>query len=207
MRIQTTGVLWIHSMPGPLQPHVSWALARLAMPDGTKPGRDIWRAQGTGGPLCAEVPFVADAEQISTLAGDLSRWPHLYFEIAQDPAVADSGVAVDGMRYCHTPELGTFAGQTDAAGNIVVNEDALRALIARGGDLTESLDAAIGGPWDRALEPLRMLTAGFDPEDCLPTAAKAADSHEKAPLGGESPSEGAEQFANVLQFYPRRAAM
>lgn len=205
MRTQITGVLWIHSMPGPLQPHITWALARLSMPDGTKPGREIWRATGSDATLCAEVPFIAEAGTVGTLVDDLSRWPHLFFELAQDPAVDESGRAVDGMRYCHVPELGTFAGQTDAAGNIVVNEDALRAIMARSGgnssNIAQELDAAVGGPWDRVLEPMRLVTAGFDAADYdIDTIADAV---------GDTSATGVEA-ANVLQLYPRqsrRAAM
>lgn len=205
MRTCVTGVLWIHSMPGPLQPHITWALARLSMPDGTKPGREIWRAIGQDATLCAEVPFRAEVDTVVTLVDDLSRWPHLFFELAQDPAVDESGRAIDGMRYCHVPELGTFAGQTDSAGNIVVNEDALRAIMARGSgnnsSIAEELDAAIGGPWDRVLEPMRLVTAGFDAADC--GVETISDS------GSENSAIGVEA-ADVLQLYPRqsrRAAM
>lgn len=219
MRTHLSGVLWIHSMPGPLQPHITWALARLCMPDGRKPGREIWRAlkqpgqphqpgqpnqPASGGEtlLCAEVPFVAEHDSVVTLVDTLARWPRLYFELAHDPAVDADGLAIDGMRYCHTPQLGTFAGQTDAAGNIVVNEDALRSIVARGGDIAGALDAAVGGPWDRALEPMRLVTAGYDPQDCFPTPAATvpvASAHAEADAGGEA--------ANVRQLYPRRAVM
>lgn len=197
MRLTHTGTLWIHSMPGPLQQHITWALARLSMPDGTKPGRGIWRSLRTESSLCAEVPFVADAEAVTSLVDNLSRWPHLYFELAQDPTVDDAGMAVDGMRYCHTPELGTFAGQTDAAGNIVVGEDALRSIAAQGGDIADAIDLAIAGPWDRVLEPMRLATAGFEPVE-----GEASES-EMAPPRGEVTAGG----TNVVQFYPRRAAM
>ena len=207
MRTQLSGVLWIHSMPGPLQPHITWALARLSMPDGTKPGRDIWRATDQDATLCAEVPFTASADTIATLVDNLARWPRLYFELAQDPAVDDGGYAIDGMRYFHTPQLGTFAGQTDAAGNIVVNEDALRSIMARGGDIEGVLDAAIGGPWDRVLEPMRMMTAGYAPEECFTTSTPVGPDSASGNSTAGNAELGGVEAANVLQLYPRRAAM
>ena len=62
--------------------------------------------------------------------------------------------------------MGTWSGTTDAAGDIQVGEQRLRAIMAaHRGDaagMARALDAELGTAWDTALEPLRPGTAGFE---------------------------------------------
>lgn len=59
----------------------------------------------------------------------------------------------------HTPGLGIFFAQMDAAGNMVVPEDRIRyAMELAGGNATElhrELQLAMGQAWDDELEPFR----------------------------------------------------
>lgn len=244
-----TGVLWIHSAPLALQPHLTWAIARLTLADGTKPGRSMWRtrkqsptcdrdwcesrdSQTQTTLLCTEIEWTAELSDIDALVDDLSRWPRITFELAVDaPGTVEGGT---GMRYLHTPELGTFAATTDDAGNILLNEERLRAIMARslssngaGSDsyatgvpagsrsagnksadsaLADALDEALGGPWDRAIEPLRPGTAGFD-DDFSFTAAPAAHNTKPAPIMAPAPSSADYASENVVMLHPRRAVM
>lgn len=64
----------------------------------------------------------------------------------------------------HTPVLGIFHMQTDAAGNGVLSEDAVRAaIIGAEGDadrLSRELRLALGEAWDEELEPFRAAEEG-----------------------------------------------
>jgi hypothetical protein len=66
---------------------------------------------------------------------------------------------VDGSRWMHTPDLGVFYAQMDAAGNTVMTEDRLHyALEVAGGNALEmqrEIRRALGGAWDEELEPFR----------------------------------------------------
>lgn len=93
------------------------------------------------------------------IASELRGWEHLRFEVTEEPSDG-----VDGGRWMHTPGLGIFFVQTDAAGNVVVPEERIRyALEVAGGNATElhrELRLAMGQAWDEELEPFRI--AGDD---------------------------------------------
>lgn len=151
-----TGVLFVHSCPKALVPHVEWALAREI-------GRVVkldWSPQ----PLLPHtMRTVADwrglAGTAAAVASSLFGWQQLRFEITEDQSAAGSG-----GRWMHTPALGIFHLQTDAAGNGVLTEHAVRrALDEAGGDaaaIGHALEAALGGAWDRELEPFRAAEVG-----------------------------------------------
>ncbi len=169
-RHDSTGVLWIHAARPALTPHVAWALARagLTLPDGTRPAASMWHARPEDDTrVCAEIEWRGPAGAAARLVGDLARWPDLVFEITEDPAADVPGA--QGERHCHVPALGTWSGVTDAAGDIQIGEQRLRAIMAaHRGDaagMASALDAELGTAWDAALEPLRPGTAGFEPWD------------------------------------------
>lgn len=217
MPSSTTGVLWIHSAPLALQPHLNWAVARLRDPETSKAVRVNWRTQNIKHTpthssardqpslrttVCAEIQFFASAADADTVADYLGRWPRLFFEMA-----IDADKAGGGKRICHTPELGTFRADTDAIGNVVLNENVIRSLMTRAAvnpsgetvekALTDALDEALGGPWDRVLEPMRLITAGF--QDC-------ALAQQQLEFTQEQPEhEGSDDV--VVRLYPRRAVM
>lgn len=151
-----TGVLYVHSCPKAIAPHVEWALAREI-------GRTVnldWSAQ----PLLHEsVRTVAHwrgpAGTAAAVASALFGWKQLRYEITED---ATQGV--DGGRWIHTPSLGIFRMQTDSAGNGVLSENAVRAAItAAQGDAVElgrELRLALGEEWDAELEPFRAAEDG-----------------------------------------------
>jgi hypothetical protein len=80
------------------------------------------------------------------------------FEVTEEPSTG-----VDGERFMHVPGRGLFRGSTSANGDIVVNEDRLRSIMAnaRGYDtLAHALDKALGAQWDEELEPYRHAADG-----------------------------------------------
>ena len=105
------GVLFVHSSPRALCPHVEWAAGRAL-------GRAVnfdWAEQPVlRGSLRAEFYWEGEAGTGAKLASALRGWEHLRFEVSEDPTPGS-----DGARWMHTPDLGVFFAQTDTAGNIV----------------------------------------------------------------------------------------
>lgn len=207
MCTQLSGVPWIRSMPGPPQSYITWALARLSMPGGAKPGRDIWRETDRDVTLCVEMLFTTSTDTIVILVDKLARWLRFHFKPVQDPTADNDDCVIDGIRHCHIPQLGTLAGWTDTAGNIVVNEDALYSIIARGGGIEGALGAAIGGPRDRVLESMHVMTAGYAPEECFTMFTPSGPDSVSSNLTAGNADPGGVRAVNVLQLCPRWAAM
>ena len=142
----TSGVVYIHSSPAALCPHVEWALAGVL---NATPGLS-WHAQPAApGLLRAETNWVGPVGSGSRLAGALREWSRLRFEVTEDPSEG-----VDGERFSHVPGLGLWRGNTSACGDIVLGEQRLRAMMADGG-LASGLAAALGTAWDEELEQFR----------------------------------------------------
>lgn len=145
------GVLYVHSAPSALCPHIEWAASR-ALERGVT---FTWEPQ----PVlkgCSRSEFFWDGP-VGTgarLASALRGWDHLRFEVTED-----AGLGSDGGRWMHTPNLGIFYAQTDTAGNMVVPEDRIRyAMEIAGSDsieLRRELRVALGQTWDDELEPFR----------------------------------------------------
>lgn len=154
-RGSTSGVVYVHSSPSAVCPHVEWAIS------GTLGVRaDLrWAAQPAApGQLRAECAWTGDAGTGSAMAGALKAWPMIRFEVTEDPSPG-----VDGERFCFAPGIGLWHAQTSASGDIVVTEDQLRALAvtSRGGEsFAHNVDGLLGKAWDDALEPFRRAGDG-----------------------------------------------
>lgn len=148
--LQARGVLYVHSAPRALCPHIEWAAGR-ALGHGVS---FAWRPQ----PVLQHAQravFVWEGEPGAgaTIASALRGWEHLRYEVTEDASVGG-----DGGRWMHTPELGIYFGQTDSAGNLVVPEDRIRNAITNAGnafDIHRELRLALGEAWDEELEPFR----------------------------------------------------
>lgn len=150
----TSGVVYIHSAPTALCPHVEWALATAL----DSPANLTWNSQPAAeGMLRATTSWVGPVGTGSRLVNALRAWPMLRFEVTENPSDG-----VDGERYCHTPELGLWHGCTSASGDVVVGEMRLRAIMAAGGDLRSELDYALGREWDETLESFRSGSEGAE---------------------------------------------
>jgi hypothetical protein len=151
----TRGVLFVHSAPRALCPHVEWAAGNVL---GTPVSLD-WTAQPAGpGYYRAEYSWLAEAGTGARLASSLRGWAHLRYEVTEE-----SSAGVDGGRWSHTPELGIFHAAIDVHGNVVVPENRIRAALERSTDLSslrEALDLSLGQAWDDELEPFRYAGAG-----------------------------------------------
>ncbi|MFB9909135.1 DUF3145 domain-containing protein [Allokutzneria oryzae] len=151
----TSGVVYVHSSPSAVCPHVEWAIS------GTLGVRaDLkWTAQPAApGQLRAECAWTADAGTGGKLSSALRAWPMLRFEVTEEPSPG-----VDGERFCYAPGLGLWRARTSANGDIVVNEDQLRSLVAgnRGVEaIAHRASELLGSAWDDALEPFRRAGDG-----------------------------------------------
>lgn len=158
--IQTTeralarGVVYIHSAPRALCPHVEWAVGRAL----ERPVDFDWRDQPVlKGARRAEYFWEGPRGLGAVLASALRGWEHLRYEVTED-----AGLGTDGGRWMHTPDLGIFHAQTDTAGNLVVPEDRIRAALESAGsdpfELRRELRVALGDAWDEELEVFRHAT-------------------------------------------------
>lgn len=152
----TQGVVYIHSAPRALAPHVEWAVSGVL----GVPMRVRWEDQpARRGLLRAELTWRGRAETGAALVSALRGLHELRFEVTQEPTST-----TDGSRWSHTPELGIHHAVTDRAGNIVVTEDHVRGCMERAaGDaraLQRELGVALGEPWDEDLEIYRHAGEG-----------------------------------------------
>lgn len=153
----TTGVVYIHSSPTALCPHVEWALSSTL----DARANLKWSAQeAEAGLQRATVDWAGPVGTGARLAGALREWSALRFEITENPSEG-----VDGERFCHVPGLGLWRGGMSANGDVVLGEMQLRCLLDRHGDTTSlrrALDLAMGTAWDAELEAYRMGGAGAE---------------------------------------------
>jgi hypothetical protein len=152
----TRGVVFIHSAPAALCPHVEWAIAGVL-------GGQVsleWTPQPAQ-TACyrTELSWQGAAGTAATLASAMRGWQHLRYEVTEEPSPG-----FEGERYAYTPSLGIFHAVMGVHGDIVVPEDRLRfAMIEaeQGGEpLPLALDALLGKAWDDELETFRHAGDG-----------------------------------------------
>ncbi len=156
--MRTRGVVYVHSTPLAVCPHVEWAISRVLGAPATlqwfnqpvepaaRRTESNWHGKpGTG----------------AELAAALRAWPMIRFEVTEEPSPG-----VDGERFMYVPGRGLFRATMSANGDILVSEDRLRVLMAtaRGPEgLGHALDRALGTSWDAELEPYRIAGEGAPP--------------------------------------------
>lgn len=152
--VMTRGVVFVHSTPAALCPHVCWALESVL---GGSVRLD-WSQQPLGRSLMrGEFSWAGEAGTGARLASALRGFDDLRYEVTEEPSPG-----VDGSRWVHTPRLGIHHSWLAANGDAVVNEDRLRAAM-RCGDhsaLRREIDAALGTAWDLELDPFRHAGEG-----------------------------------------------
>ncbi|MEV7279662.1 DUF3145 domain-containing protein [Streptomyces sp. NPDC093111] len=152
----TRGVLYVHSAPRALCPHVEWAVAGVL---GARVQLDWIRQPASPGTWRAEFSWKGRTGTASQLASALRGWQMLRFEVTAEPCPN-----AEGERYSATPALGIFHAVTGIHGDILVPEDRLRAALARAAQGETVLEAEVarllGKPWDDELEPFRYAGEG-----------------------------------------------
>jgi hypothetical protein len=153
--VPARGVLYVHSAPPPVCPHVEWAISRVL----GVPVRLEWTAQPAD-PTAqrAECAWVGRPGTAGHLATALRQWPMIRFEVTED-----ASPGVDGERISYVPGRGAFRSTTGASGDILVGEDRLRALLATATApeaLAHGIEQLLGTAWDVELEAYRQAGDG-----------------------------------------------
>jgi hypothetical protein len=152
--VTTRGVLFVHSAPRALCPHVEWAAGAVL---GVRLSLDWIDQPAAPGMLRTEFSWQHPPGSGAKLTSALRGWAHLRYEVTEEPSPG-----VDGGRWSHTPELGIFHAVTDAHGNVLVPEDRVRAAITAedAAVMVADLELALGRAWDDELEPFRYAGEG-----------------------------------------------
>jgi len=152
----TRGILFIHSAPSALCPHVEWAVGGVF----GMPVRLDWIPQPIErSAYRTEYSWIGPTGSAARLASALKGWQKLRFEVTEE---ATSGA--EGERYSYTPTLGVFHAITGIHGDILIPEDRIRHAVAcsasGGPELAEALEDLLGQSWDSELEPFRYAGEG-----------------------------------------------
>lgn len=154
-RASARGVLFVHSCPPALRPHIEWAIAGVL----GVPVELDWQQQPVApGCMRAQSGWRGPAGTAGRLAGAVRGWPLVRCEVTEEPS--DGG---DGERYAMTPDLGVFRSAMSANGDVLVQEDRLRSVVAAAEDLPSlrhAVNRLLGEPWDIELEPYRQAADG-----------------------------------------------
>ncbi|HLI38954.1 MAG TPA: DUF3145 domain-containing protein [Streptosporangiaceae bacterium] len=149
------GVLYIHSAPSALCPHIEWAVAgvlgvRVDLP---------WVSQPAApGQLRAELTWEGAPGTAGAIASSLAGWNRVRFEVTEE-----ASPGCDAVRHSFTPALGLFTATMGANGDIVIPEGRLRAAMTLADgetSLRDTLERLLGRPWDEELEPFRCAGDG-----------------------------------------------
>ncbi|HEX6445179.1 MAG TPA: DUF3145 domain-containing protein [Streptosporangiales bacterium] len=150
------GVLYVHSSPPALCPHVEWAASGVL---GVRVSLDWTPQSASPGTMRAEVCWEGRPGTAALIASAMRGWDRVRYEVTEDPSED-----CDGSRFMWTPTLGMFAGVTGVEGDILVSEHRLRAAVVAASDgrttLQREVDRLLGTPWDEELEPFRYAGEG-----------------------------------------------
>ena len=152
----TRGILYVHSAPSALCPHIEWAVGGVL---GVAVSLDWTPQSAQAGTYRAELSWSGSAGSAAAVASALRGWNQLRFEITEEPTSSS-----EGARYSYTPELGVFHAVTGLHGDIMIPEDRLKAAVVKAalGDTTvlNEIDKLLGKPWDDELETFRHAGDG-----------------------------------------------
>lgn len=152
----TRGVLYVHSSPSALCPHIEWAVGGVL---GVPVSLDWTPQPAQAGTQRAELSWSGAAGSAATVASALRGWNHLRFEITEEPTPSSEGV-----RYSYTPQLGVFHAVIGLHGDIMIPEDRLKAAAIKAAmgetTLEVEIDKLLGKQWDDELETFRHAGEG-----------------------------------------------
>ena len=156
-RTATRGVLYVHSAPSALCPHIEWAVGGVL---GVAVSLD-WTPQPAQSGSLPRRAVLGRRRRLRR--GRRLRPARLEPPPLRDHRGAD-GVSSEGARYSYTPELGVFHAVTGLHGDIMIPEDRLKAAVVKAalGDTTLliEIDKLLGKPWDDELETFRHAGEG-----------------------------------------------
>jgi hypothetical protein len=152
----TRGILYVHSAPSALCPHIEWAVGGVL---GLAVNLDWTPQPAQSGTYRAELSWTGTAGSAAEIASALRGWSHLRFEITEEPTSSSEGV-----RYSYTPELGVFHAVTGLHGDIMIPEDRLKAAVVK---------SALGTPPSRSRSTSCSASSGTTSSRPSGTPARA----------------------------------
>ena len=155
-RTVTRGVVYVHSTPKALCPHIVWAVEGVL---GVRVSVDWTDQPAAPGLVRAELGWSGEPGTGARIASSLRGWENLRYEVTEEPSAG-----CDGSRWSHTPRLGIHHTWTSASGDAVINEDRLREVVvlAQGSPeaMQEMIEELLGTDWDDELEVFRYAGDG-----------------------------------------------
>ena len=155
-RQATRGVIYVHSAPSALCPHIEWALGGVL---GNAVNLEWTPQPAQAGSYRSEYSWLGEAGTAAAIASAVRGWNHLRFEITEEPTTS-----TEGSRYSYTPDLGVFHAVTGLHGDLMIPEDRLKAAVVKASlgetTLELELDRLLGKPWDDELETFRHAGDG-----------------------------------------------
>jgi hypothetical protein len=149
------GVVFVHSAPPAICPHVEWAMSDVL---GTRVSLSWTEQPASPGQLRASVSWTGDPGTGGRLASALRKWQMLRFEVTED-----ASPGADGERICYLPGRGFWRAAISASGDVVLGESQLKHLMATASgmdDLLSKISGALGADVDAELEPYRRAGEG-----------------------------------------------
>lgn len=151
----TRGVLFVHSSPRALCPHLEWTVSDVL---GTRVSLDWLPQPVLPGQVRAEISWQAKPGTAARITSALRQFRTVRYEVAEEP-----GKGGEGERFAVTPNLGVFRATMGPHGDIMIHEERLRALLLAttdAADLRTGIDTILGTAWDAELEPFRRAGDG-----------------------------------------------
>jgi hypothetical protein len=152
----SSGLVYIHQAPSSLLAHIEWTVSGVS----GAPVSVKW--QKLPSPLdgfTAAIAWSGPEDGGAILASSFMNLRQLTFEVVQDFELGSTG-----LRWSFKPNLGLYQAATDAAGNILISENQIRAALSKAGDNPLKLQAEIrrllGQNFDDELEIYRELAYG-----------------------------------------------
>jgi hypothetical protein len=153
--VPSRGVVYVHSAPLAVVPHVEWAIARVL----GSPVRLQWSPQPADPTTRrTECSWSGKPGTGAEFAAALRGWPMLRFEVTEEPSPG-----YDGERFMHVPGRGLFRAVAGVSGDLMITEDQVRSVLAASRDseaIAHALHRLVGTAWDAELEPFRHAGEG-----------------------------------------------
>jgi hypothetical protein len=152
--VLSRGVLYVHSAPLAVVPHVEWAVARVL----GSPVHLQWSVQPVDHTRRMECSWSGRPGTAAEFVTALRSWPMLRFEVTEEPSPG-----CDGERYMYVPGRGVFRAAMSVTGGLMITEDQIRSVLTttRGTEaMGHALDRLLGTSWDDELEPYRHAGEG-----------------------------------------------
>ena len=152
--MSTRGVIFVHSSPTAVCPHVEWAISGVL---GTRVSLE-WTAQPAApGLLRTECTWSGPAGSAGALAGALRAWPMLRFEVTEEPSPAWT---VSGSATPRPSGCGAGARAPTATSSWARTSCAPCSSTRPAAQVAGRLHELLGSTWDAALEPFRLAGDG-----------------------------------------------